>query len=235
MNPSASANASGVIGRGSSSNTAIGNMPSHRAARRNGARFGHMPAIHTGMRGRCTGRGRNVTPSIRWCRPSTVAGSPDQSRSRIASPSSRSSARSRSPVGSPKEPNSTAGGNPSPAPKTSRPWLRWSSETVSRASFHGRRRATGVTMGPSRMRAVVAASAASAIHGSCTATSNTSENRMWSQRKNPSHPASSASRPIVSNRSSSPMFGTVTPLRTLAILEASVDGRCRCRSSPSRS
>ena len=40
--------------------------------------------------------------------------------------------------------------------------------TVSRASFWGRRRATGVTSVPSRIRSVAAATAASAIQGSAT-------------------------------------------------------------------
>jgi hypothetical protein len=41
-------------------------------------------------------------------------------------------------------------------------------ETVSRASFQGRRRARGVTSVPIRMRRVCIAAAASAIQGSTT-------------------------------------------------------------------
>ena len=42
--------------------------------------------------------------------------------------------------------------------------------TASRASFHGRRRAGGVTSGPIRMRCVAQAIAASATHASDTST-----------------------------------------------------------------
>ncbi len=37
----------------------MGTTPSHCAARRNGARFGQVPATQIGTRGRCTGVGRN--------------------------------------------------------------------------------------------------------------------------------------------------------------------------------
>jgi hypothetical protein len=43
----------------------MGNAPSQRAARRNGALFGHMPATQIGMRGDCTGAGANVVSSMR--------------------------------------------------------------------------------------------------------------------------------------------------------------------------
>ena len=49
---------------------AMGIAPSHRAALRKGARFGHWPPTHTGMRGCCTGVGWNVTSSIRYSSPS---------------------------------------------------------------------------------------------------------------------------------------------------------------------
>ena len=53
-----------------------------------------------------------------------------------------------------------------PTPSTNRPPESTSSATVSRATFHGRRRDSGVTIIPSRTRSVRAAIAASAIHGS---------------------------------------------------------------------
>jgi hypothetical protein len=49
------------------------------------------------------------------------------------------------------------------------PPLSRSSVAISRASFTGRRRASGVTIGPSRTRSVVIAMAASTTHGSATA------------------------------------------------------------------
>ena len=45
-----------------------------------------------------------------------------------------------------------------------------SSDATSRASFHGRRRGTGVTIGPMRTRSVADAIAASVIHGSAMST-----------------------------------------------------------------
>ena len=58
---------------------------------------------------------------------------------------------------------------PRPTPSTRRPCERWSRVTVWRARTWGRRRATGVTMGPSRRRSVVMAAAASTTQGSATA------------------------------------------------------------------
>jgi hypothetical protein len=52
----------------------------------------------------------------------------------------------------------------------SRPPLSRSSVAVSRATLTGLRRASGVTIGPSRIRSVAAAIAASVIHGSATST-----------------------------------------------------------------
>ena len=66
-------------------------------------------------------------------------------------------------------------------------------------------------MGPMRIRVVRDVTAASATHGSCTGTAAPATNAMWSHRKNPSHPARSASTPSEINVSRSPMFGTVTP------------------------
>ena len=54
---------------------------------------------------------------------------------------------------------------PKPTPSVSRPPLSRSSVAVSRATFTGRRRASGVTIGPSRTRSVAVATAASVIHG----------------------------------------------------------------------
>ena len=54
-------------------------------------------------------------------------------------------------------------------PTTSRPADSWSSVAICRASTHGRRRASGVTMGPSRMLVVVIAIAASVVQVSATA------------------------------------------------------------------
>ena len=84
-------------------------------------------------------------------------------------------------------------------------------ETVSRASFTGGRRGTGVTSGPMRMRLVASAMAASATHGS---TVGAGINCTWSQMKNPSQPTSSASRAIPASRrgsKKSPKLGTVRP------------------------
>ena len=69
---------------------------------------------------------------------------------------------------SPKRVSSPPVFTPRPTPSTSRPPLSWSRLVVSRASFCGRRRATGVTSGPSRTVSVAVATAASRIHGSAT-------------------------------------------------------------------
>ena len=79
-------------------------------------------------------------------------------------------ARRRSPSSSPVIENSLPNWSlPRPAPSVSRPPLSRSSVAVSRATFTGRRRASGVTIGPSRIRPVAAATAASVIRGSATA------------------------------------------------------------------
>ena len=59
---------------------------------------------------------------------------------------------------------------PRPTPSVSLPPLRRSSVAVSLATLTGRRRASGVTIGPSRTLAVEVAIAASVIHGSATST-----------------------------------------------------------------
>jgi hypothetical protein len=81
----------------------------------------------------------------------------------------------------------------------------------------GRRRATGVTIGPIRNRSVDAATAASTIHGSATAVTG-ARHHSWSQTNIPSHPASSAaaaSRAIVSGSDSSSNSGTQTAKRII--------------------
>jgi hypothetical protein len=57
---------------------------------------------------------------------------------------------------------------PRPTPSVSLPPLSRSRVAVSRATLAGRRRASGVTIGPSRMRSVASAIAASVICGSAT-------------------------------------------------------------------
>jgi hypothetical protein len=69
-------------------------------------------------------------------------------------------------VVSPKLAYSSATGSPSPAPRTMRPPVRRSKVATSLASLDGRRRATGVTAVPSRIRSVARAAAVSKIHGS---------------------------------------------------------------------
>ncbi len=77
-----------------------------------------------------------------------------------------------------------------PTPNTVRPPASRSSVAVCRASTHGRRRGTGVIIGPSTIVEVCAAATDSTAHGStiggpCPSLANT----MWSQRKKPSKPA----------------------------------------------
>ena len=67
-----------------------------------------------------------------------------------------------------------------------------SSTATWRATSHGRRRASGVTMAPRRTRSVASATAVSAIHGS--AMSSRSWVMTWSHTKMPSQPPASASR-----------------------------------------
>ena len=68
-----------------------------------------------------------------------------------------------------------------------------STATASRATFQGRRLASGVTMIPSRTRCVRTAIPATAIHGSVAGTDGSSSRAMWSHTNTPSHPAASAS------------------------------------------
>ena len=51
-----------------------------------------------------------------------------------------------------------------------RPFDSRSSEATSRATFHGRRRGSGVTIGPIRTRSVADAMAAIVTHGSAMST-----------------------------------------------------------------
>jgi hypothetical protein len=80
---------------------------------------------------------------------------------------------------------------PSPTPGVSRPSLSRSSVAVSRATLAGRRRASRVTMGPSRMRSVAVVIAVSVIHGSATSTTGAIQCRR-SQTNIRSQPADSA-------------------------------------------
>jgi hypothetical protein len=57
---------------------------------------------------------------------------------------------------------------PRPTPRVNLPSLSRSRVAVSRATLAGRRRASGVTIGPSRMRSVALAIALSVICGSAT-------------------------------------------------------------------
>ena len=102
-------------------------------------------------------------------------------------------ARTTGSVGSPKLPYSSSGGSPRPTPSTSRPPDSRSRVTVSLATFQGRRRASGVTIGPSRSRSVASATPVSSIHGSAMRSFHALTNVRWSQTKKPSQPAASAS------------------------------------------
>jgi hypothetical protein len=143
-----------------------GIAPSQRAARRIGRLAGHKPPTHTGTRGRCTGVGRNTTSSTTTWSPRKVTGSPDQSRLRAARPSSRRAATSLGSAVSPKVPNSSSNGAPRPTPRIIRPPVSLSRVVTSLASFDTRRRATGVTIVPSRIVRVASAAAVSSTHGS---------------------------------------------------------------------
>src|SRR5215207_5261943 len=104
---------------------------------------------------------------------------------------------------------------PRPTPSVSRPPLSRSSVAVSRATLTGLRRASGVTIGPSRIRSVAVAIAASVIHGSATSTTG-SRQRTWSQANTPFQPASSASaarRAAIDGSASSSKSGTKSPER----------------------
>ncbi len=72
-------------------------------------------------------------------------------------------------------------------------------------------------MGPSRIRSVVAAMAERATHGSPIGSVQDASTSMWSQRKNPSQPASSVSRASVTRirgSAKSPKLGTLIPYCT---------------------
>jgi hypothetical protein len=98
-----------------------------------GLRLGQFAATQTGIRGRCTGRGRNA---------------PFQNPLSRSKPSSSRRARSRGSMASPYGLRSSV--LPSPTPSVRRPLLRWSSVTVSRAAFWTRLRESGVIIGPIR-------------------------------------------------------------------------------------
>jgi hypothetical protein len=163
--------------------------------------------------GRCTGAGTNRTGPTAKCCPRCEKRSPLHSPARTASPSSSSSARCRACVGSPNSPNSACGGEPIPAPKITRPALSRSSVISSRASFHGRRRGTGVIIVPILIRCVRTATSASTCQGSTTGgPASVSSKTRWSQRKYPSNPARSALAPSsASSAGSSAKHGTARP------------------------
>src|SRR5690606_14141473 len=101
-------------------------------------------------------------------------------------------ARTRGSAGSRRPPKSPSGGSPSPTQSTARPPLRWSSVVRCLATIHGRRRASGVTMVPSRTREVRCATAPSSTHGSYTSSRRSGIHTRWSQKNTASQPASSA-------------------------------------------
>ena len=133
----------------------VGKTPSQRAARRKPGFAGHLPAdpdrdpraLHRGRpKRRRVDRVLGALVIDRLPRPERGQqlraprragrrGGPDRGPRRTAR------TRARPPT-------------PSPAPKTSRPPLSRSSDAVSRATFHGRRRASGVTSAPIRIRSV---------------------------------------------------------------------------------
>ena len=122
--------------------------------------------------------------------PPRVTASPRHSSTTSSSASSSSAARARGSRSSPKALSSRRLSPPRPAPKTMRPPERRSRTATWRATSHGRRRASGVTIAPRRRRSVASATAVSAIHGSATA--SPSKVMTWSQTKKPSQPLPSA-------------------------------------------
>lgn len=96
-------------------------------------------------------------------------------------------------------------GTPAPTPSTSRPPDNRCSVDASNATFHGRRRPNDVTNGPSRTLDVRAATAPNVTHTS--ATTGSPGTTTWSHRKNPSHPAASASTASDTSTDGSPNDG----------------------------
>ena len=80
-----------------------------------------------------------------------------------------------------------------------------------RASTHGRRRATGVTIVPIRTRDVTTATAPSTVHGSQIGGGASRSTTMWSQKNTPSQPFASAVRAMSTSHPGSAMFGTERP------------------------
>ncbi len=81
---------------------------------------------------------------------------------------------------------------------------------TSLASFDTRRRATGVTIVPSRILRVASAAAVSSTHGSAICLRRDFAWVTWSQTKSPSQPASSARRArsaTTRGSAKSPKFG----------------------------
>ena len=192
----------------------IGKMPSQRAARRTGARFGHMAAHQTGIRGCCTGFGRNVAsldvvvPPVEG---KLLAGpeAVEHGEPFIELLAARSVVRflaERRELLVRREAESDAEDQPCRS-RADRP-----SPSRARASTDGVGR-RGVTIAPMRMRSVARAIAASATQGSAM---GCWVQWMWSQMKNPSQPAASASRASAARRrtsENSPKLGMVTAKR----------------------
>ena len=87
----------------------------------------------------------------------------------ISSPSSSIAPRLRASRSSPKQVKLASTliaspVSPSPTPRIIRPPESWSTAAASRATFHGRRRGSGVTAVPSAIRSVRTATAASTAH-----------------------------------------------------------------------
>jgi len=183
-----------TIDRKPSRSTSIGNRPSNLAARRTGRLAEPRAANHSGIRGVRSGVGSIVTASAKKCLPSWVTSSPDQNRQSSSTPSSSRSARTTASVVSPNLDSSPPESTPRPRPKTRRPPLNRSSVAASRANFWGRRRVSGVTIGPTVTRSVADAMAVNAIQVSAISGGSATGRRMWSQRNTPSHPVSSALR-----------------------------------------
>src|SRR3954451_2974799 len=92
---------------------------------------------------------------------------------------------------SPKALNSPTQSSPSPRPSTNRPPESTARLAACRARTCGRRRASGVTIGPNTKFSGLSATAAQHVHTSAMAVTRSPYCR-WSQTKKPSHPAVSA-------------------------------------------
>ena len=161
---------------------------------------------------------------------------------RISSASSSIWPRARSSSCSPVFENSRAKLSPPiPTPRVRRPPLSQSNVAVSRATLTGRRRGSGVTMGPSRTRSVAVGIAASVIHESATWRTGASQ-RSWSHTKTPCQPAASASaarRTTANGSESSSNSGSQRPERTTGpgcvVPASTLNAPVPARSSPAGS